>query len=109
MEAEAANILKVCEGKIEPYKMKPNEILLNEYGDFIPNKFNMPRGGIIILDNQMKFTEGVVLIFLDQKSGYSFNSGMIPRDTSQEIQINQTGNYTVFSDVLDGKVDLLVS
>lgn len=108
MEAEAIKIMKVCNGQAEPYKMKPNEILLDEYGEFTPNKLEISKGGTIILNNQMKWTEGVLLIFLDEKEGYSFLSDMIPRDTSLEIQVNRTGNYRVFSEVLDGKLDLTV-
>ena len=105
---EGRKILKVCNGTVEPYKFKPNEILFDEFGEFTPKELNIEKGKSIIIDNGMTYVDSILLIFLDESNENTFNTGTIPQDTSMEFWINQSGEFTLFSAAFDGKAKIHV-
>lgn len=108
MYEDAEKIVKLCNGNPEYLKFSSNEIVFYGMDGFYPNETRIKVENKLRLHNENDYNNAEIFTFIRQEPYKVFISGEINYTAYEDIQINEPGNYTIFTPQYAGRANLVV-
>ena len=110
MEDVGKRIMKLCQGKIDPIRFNPNEIIFFGKKGFYPQEVKINVGDKLKIYNYNDVYLGAVFTFVrEMPSRLVFNSEGVPPKNSTEVEIKEAGEYTLFYPEYPARAKVIVT